>query len=321
MKKKILFCIIISMFILSGCQVSSDNYLTFQDIDASTDNNTDRDLTESDFFATNLVVIPEIENQGEDAALTAGATLLVNVKEKEALYADNVYEKLYPASLTKLLTALVVFRYGELSDSVSVSYKASHIPEIGAKICGFEEGDVLSLETLLNCLLIYSGNDAGIAIAEHISGSEEAFAKKMNEEARRIGAVHSNFVNSHGLHDDSQYTTAYDMYLIFNELIQSDLFRSIINSASYTANYTDKDGAPKEKTFETTDQYLEGTTPPPEGVSVIGGKTGTTNLAGNCLILLCKDSNQTDYIALILKAEGNDQLYTQMTHLISSIKD
>ena len=117
------------------------------------------------------------------------------------------------------MTALVVLKKGELTDSVTVSYNASHIPVAGAKVCGFEEGDVITMDALLHCLLIYSGNDAGIAIAEHMSGSEENFVRIMNSEAKRIGASHTNFVNSHGLHDDNHYTTAYDMYLIFNELI------------------------------------------------------------------------------------------------------
>jgi D-alanyl-D-alanine carboxypeptidase len=245
--------------------------------------------------------------------------LLVNTTDKEVLYADHVYDRRYPASLTKLLTALVVLRYGEMTDYVTISYNASHISEPGAKVCGYKEGDIISLEALLNSLLIYSGNDAAIAVADHVGGSEEAFVKKMNEEAVKIGAVHSNFVNSNGLHDDSQYTTAYDMYLIFHELMTYDTFRSIISTDSYTAVYTDKDGNEKQKTLNATNLYLSGEEEAPEGIVVVGGKTGTTKKAGNCLILLSKDDTSKEYVSIILKASDSNQLYSQMSHLLSFV--
>jgi D-alanyl-D-alanine carboxypeptidase len=226
---------------------------------------------------------------------------------------------MYPASLTKLLTALVVLQYGALTDSVTVSYDASHIPESGARICGYAEGDIISMEVLLNSLLIYSGNDAAIAIADHIGGDEAAFVDIMNEEAQTIGAIHSNFMNSHGLHDDNQYSTAYDIYLIFNELLKYDTFRNIISSDSYTAIYSDKAGNEKQKTFNSTNLFLKDEGENDLVLEVIGGKTGTTSKAGNCLILLCKDSDGKEYISVILKAADNDTLYSQMSHLISKV--
>jgi len=317
--KKILLMVwlIITTFALGGCQVSSVLFLSFQENQGGEGFALDNHITEGDFFAEDLVVIPEDFNITKDDELSSEATLLVNTTNNEIIYADDVYEKLYPASITKLLTALVVLKYGDLSDTTTISYAASHIAEANAKICGFKEGDVISIEVLLNSLLVYSGNDAGIALAEYVGGSEEAFVEKMNEEAKRIGAVHSNFVNSHGLHDANQYTTAYDIYLIFNELIQNDTFFSIINTNSYTAVYTDKDGNELQKAFKTTNRYLNDEEESLEGLNVIGGKTGTTFNAGNCLVLLCQDEAKNDYIAVILKASDNDSLYLQMSHLLS----
>jgi D-alanyl-D-alanine carboxypeptidase (penicillin-binding protein 5/6) len=317
MRKMILVYFIVAAFAFGGCQNSSDEFLAFDELAAVSGYSVDERLTQGDFFAKEIAIIPEDDNVGEDELLTSGASLFVNVTDQEILYADHVYDKLYPASLSKLLTALVVLRYGELTDSVTISYNASHIVEPNAKVCGYEEGDIITLEALLNSLLIYSGNDAAIAVADHVGGSEEAFVKKMNEEAKQIGAVHSNFVNSHGLHDDNQYSTAYDLYLIFNELMKYDMFRSIISSDSYTAIYTDKDGNEKQKTFNTTNLYLRGEVENTLGIKVIGGKTGTTNKAGSCLILLCKDNTGKEYIAQILKAIDSEQLYSQMSYLIS----
>ena len=319
MRKKLIAGVCIGVLIssLGGCRMSSGDYLAFPDTAVSADNSIDNRLTQAGFFAENLAIISEEENQGEDEELTSGASLLVNTTDNQVLYADHVYDRLYPASLTKLMTALVVLKYGELTDSVTVSYQASHISEGGVKLCGFQEGDIITMDVLLKCLLVYSGNDAAIAIADHISGSEEAFVKLMNEEAKKIGAVHTNYVNSNGLHDDSQYTTAYDVYLLFHELMKYDTFRSVIVMDSYTASYQDRSGTEKEKTFKATNSYLQGDTSVPEGLQIIGGKTGTTRKAGNCLVLLSKNTAEKEFISVILKASGSDVLYSQMSHLLT----
>ncbi|MDF2906638.1 MAG: hypothetical protein K0R34_1959 [Herbinix sp.] len=297
--------------------MSSKDLLSFEEMTTGTEYTMDNRLTQASFFSKDLVIITEKDNHGADEKLSAGSSLLVNVTDQQILYANNVYDRLYPASLTKLMTALVVLQYGELTDSVTVSYNASHITEGGAKLCGFKEGDIISMEALLKSLLIYSGNDAAIAIADHAAGTEENFVSLMNEEAEKIGAVHSHFMNSNGLHDDNQYTTAYDIYLIFNELMKFETFRSIIGTASYTAVYQDKDGNPIEKNFQATNSYVSSETPPPEGVQILGGKTGTTNKAGNCLVLLSKDAEEKEYISVIMKAPDRNTLYSQMSYLLS----
>ncbi len=321
MRKKLITCLCVSLLILSlgGCSQSKE-LLTFYQA-ASNSTAVDTELTQADYFSEDLVTVTQEDNTGNAEELSgSGSSLLVDITDQKLLYAEHVYDRLYPASLTKLMTALVVLQYGELTDQVTVSYAASHITEGGAKLCGFKEGDLISMEALLKSLLVYSGNDAAIAIADHISGSEEAFVQKMNEEAARIGAVHTKFVNSNGLHNDEQYTTAYDMYLIFHELLSYDTFRSIIGTDSYTAVYQDKDGNAKEKTFEATNQYINGKTETPEGIQILGGKTGTTRKAGSCLVLLAKDAAGKEYISVIMKASGSEALYSQMSFLLGYIK-
>ncbi|WMJ88254.1 D-alanyl-D-alanine carboxypeptidase family protein [Anaerocolumna sp. MB42-C2] len=319
MKKK-LICIVIALTILTGCSRSTEVLLPYSETDnlISHENNIGTEEV-SDFFASDLTIIPDELNHMDDSSITATSALIVNTSDDVVLYANNVYERMYPASLTKLMTALVVLKEANLKDTVAVSYNASHITESGAKLCGFKEGDKINLDDLLNCLLVYSGNDAGVAIAEHVGGSLEGFAKKMNETAKSVGAVHSNFVNPHGLHDDNHYTTAYDLYLIFNELIKYDKFVSIINQESYTTTYKDAEGQDITKEFATTNRYLKGTEKAPDGVTVVGGKTGTTSKAGNCLILYSKDNKKKSYISLILQADGGNSLFSQMTHLLDKI--
>ncbi len=323
MKKK-LFCIAVSVSLLTGCSSKENLALPFSDTAETNQvyaNYTDElSSDQSDFFASELVVIPDELNHMSDSAITAESSLIVNDTDNDVIFANNVYERLYPASLTKLITALVVLEEGNLEDTVTVSYNASHITESGAKLCGLKEGDTIKLKDLLYAFLIYSGNDAGIAIAEHIGGTVGEFAKMMNKAAKDAGAVHSNFVNPHGLHDDNHYTTAYDLYLIFHQLVKYDEFLSIIKTTEYTVTYEDVSKESVTKTFLTTNRYLKGTENAPEGITVVGGKTGTTSKAGNCLILYSQDKDNKDYISLILKADSGNSLFTQMTDLLKMIK-
>lgn len=320
MKKRYFVLSIIVVFLLGGCQKYSDHFFSYDDTFSSSSYDSGDNLSTHDFFAKDLVIIPK-DDVILDYSLESEAALSVDNTNLQVLYSKNAYGQVYPASLTKLATALVALRRGELTDTVTIGYNATHLGDPHAKTCGFVEGDQITLDALLYSMLIYSGNDASIAIAEHLAGSEEQFAKLMNEEAIRVGAVHSSFVNSHGLHDENHYTTPYDIYLIFDELIQYDIFRTIISSSSFTAQYKDSNNNDKEKTFQTTNLYLKGEKDTPEGSQIIGGKTGTTSKAGNCLILLSKDTMDNECISLIMKAKGETMLYSDMTQLLTKVED
>jgi len=273
----------------------------------------------SPLFAEDLCIVSgDIPGAGDIDMTQAEAAALFDIDSRETMFSKNAHEKLYPASITKILTALTALKRGNLEDVITVTENAL-ITESGAQLCGFRPGDQLTLEQALYALLIYSGNDAGIAIAEHISGSVEEFAKAMNEEAVALGATNSNFVNPHGLHDDNHYTTAYDLYLIFQEVVKYDKFVEIINTPAYTMSYTLSDGTSKEVTWNTTNHYLKGTAATPEGVTVIGGKTGTTEKAGACLILFSKNAQGTPFISVVLKSDDRTTLYSQMTDLLEDI--
>lgn len=276
--------------------------------------------TVADAFAQDLCVATgDVGTDTADVdteALTAAG--LFDLNRHEVLYARNIHERLNPASLTKVMTALVALKYGNTEDTITVTDEAM-ITESGATLCGLEVGDQLTLNQALHALLIHSANDAAAAIAVHIGGSIEGFAELMNEEAVAIGATNSHFVNPHGLTADNHYVTAYDMYLIFNEALQYDLISEIIHMTSYETVYMDSEGNSKTLSFNTTNQYLTGTYKAPGQVTVIGGKTGTTSAAGSCLILLARDTAGSPYISVILKATARDVLYEQMTRLLNVI--
>ncbi|MGN1166805.1 MAG: D-alanyl-D-alanine carboxypeptidase family protein [Lachnospiraceae bacterium] len=304
-------------------------------------------------YSADLCVVSEnidIEGAPETGKLKSAA--LFDVDEKKTDFAYNVHEKLYPASLTKLMTALVALENGELSDIVTVSENAdSDKFAYDEQTCGIHEGDELTLKDLLGGLLIYSGNDNAVAIAEHIGGSVDGFAEMMNAKAKEIMATNSHFVNPNGLHDDDHYTTAYDIYLIFNECIKYDEFIEIIKADSYTADIkreTDtaegsdavssdsaneslsdnphmqiiqsEPGYVKIK-WEPTNYYAQGETELPKTGKVIGGKTGTTFKAGNCLVLLDESDSGKPYISIVMGAESKEILYQEMTTLIEAIPE
>lgn len=268
-------------------------------------------------FASGICVIRGDEPQPE-GGVEAEAAAVFSLSDHSVILQKNGYERLYPASTTKVMTALLAIRNGNLDDQVTVGDETV-ITEAGASLCHIKPGDTLTLRQLLYGLMLPSGNDAGAAIAVHIAGSMEAFSDMMNDEARRIGATDSHFVNPHGLHDENHYTTPYDLYLIFQEALKEPEFREIIASTSYDAVYTDAEGNSKTQTWKNSNQYLTGEQTAPDGLTVLGGKTGTTKKAGSCLIIASQDDEGREYVSVIMKDASRDKLYADMTNIIQKI--
>lgn len=271
----------------------------------------------ADAFASDLCVVTD-EGAFDADDTTSEAAALFDISGREVLYSKEAFEKMYPASITKVMTALVAIKEGDLKSRVLVTDDAV-ITESGATLCGIEPGDTLTLEQLLYGLMLPSGNDAGAAIAVHIAGSVEDFADMMNEEAKSLGATGTHFVNPHGLNDPDHYTTAYDLYLIFNEALKYPVFRQIVGATAYTANYHNKNSEPVSKTWKGGNWFMTGERETPDGLKVFGGKTGTTQAAGYCLIMASRDESEKEYISVVLKADSRPHLYDNMTNIISKI--
>ncbi len=272
-----------------------------------------------DTFSKNLCVSnEEIYGDLETVITEPEAAGLFSVNDASVLYAKNIHEQLDPASLTKILTAIVALKYGNLEDEVVIGDEIEGL-ESDAQTCGLEEGDVVTMSQLLYVLLIWSANDAALSIAKHVGGSVDQFVEMMNEEALRVGATNSHFMNPHGLTEENHYITLYDLYLIFNEALSYSVFRDIIQCATYKSVYQDKDG--NEKSFDvlSTNLYLRGDVETPDTVRVAGGKTGTTYAAGNCLLIYGLDSINREYIAIMLNSASKQIMYEQMTDLLKEI--
>lgn len=306
---KILALFLASSFLFSGCgkeaEINYDLYNTSNEVGLTTDSTVDADY----FFSSNIAVVG-LDDVG-DIALdghVAEAAGLFNGATLECMYAQNVHERLYPASVTKIMTALVALKYGDPEQVITVSEEAAKRRKDASNI-ELKEGDRLTLNQLLYGLMLPSGNDAAKAIAEGVGGSIEEFVEMMNKEAAALGATNTHFVNPNGLHEDEHYSTVYDMYLIFNEALKNEKFVEIISTDEFVSFYTDASGATVEKTYKTSNGYLAEEYKLPQGVTIIGGKTGTTNQAGHCLALYSKNEKGEPIISIVFKADSRTNTY------------
>ena len=324
MKKKTIYkiaCCLTAGFLLCSCgkkEEALDRPYSF------TERSFPVELTDStdgyaSLFASDLCVVTD-ESQYSPSDTTSEAAGLFDITDGQVMYSKNAFERLYPASITKVMTALIAIKYGDLTDTVTVTEDAV-ITEAGATLAGIHPGDQLTMEQLLYGLMLPSGNDAGAAIAVHMAGSIDAFAELMNREAQKLGATGTHFMNPHGLTNADHYTTAYDLYLIFNEALKQPEFRKVTGTTSYTADYTDGSGNPVSTTWEGGNWYIVGQRQTPDGLSVFSGKTGTTSAAGFCLIMASRDQKEKEYISVVLKAPSRPGLYDNMTNIISKIVD
>lgn len=268
-------------------------------------------------FASSLC-IPEDTAANKAGGLSLKSAGLFDLKRKNTVYGAGLTQKVYPASTTKLMTALVALKNGNPQQKIRISERAAY-PGADAQRLVLEPGDTMTLEQALNYLLVFSANDVAIAIAENVGGSYDEFINMMNKEALALGATGTHFTNPHGLHDDDHYTTPYDLYLILNAAVKYDLIREILPKSSYNTTFTGADGDSKSIAVNATDSYLTGEIDPPDGITVIGGKTGTTELAGHCLVIYSENKKKTHYISVLMKTESLDELYEGMNSLLSQI--
>ena len=234
------------------------------------------------------------EPSGEAASLlpsyhaNAKAALLIDLNTGRTIYEQDADEQVYPASLTKIMTCLLALENGNLSDTVTITENAYADLVSGSSTADLQVGEQLRLEDLLYCMMVESGNEAANAVAEHIGGTIEDFVKMMNERAYELGCTHTHFMNPHGLHNESHYTTARDLSLIVQAALKSENFRTITNTAEYTLPATNLSD---ERVLKTTNMLIfQNSGNRYYYPKAIGIKTGYTTPAGRCVISAAKSS-------------------------------
>lgn len=250
-----------------------------------------------------------MENEELDApSIKAESAILVDMKTGRVLYSKNADEQRFPASTTKIMTAVLALEYGNLDDTVTASITALSPITNEDSHMGILIGEQFTLEQLLYGMLVYSANDAANVIAAHIGGTPEHFVELMNQKAQEIGAVNTHFVNAYGIHDDNHYTTAEDMVIMARYAMQNDKFREIVKTPIYkipaTEKYTAERNLPNTNLFLSSYRSAEF-----YNKNVTGIKTGSTNAAGYCLVASA-EADGTELLTVVFKAPNKSAGYT-----------
>ena len=275
-------------------------------------------IEKSGGMAEDLAVISK--EDGTDPAYDEDvfAALLINDSTNTMLESYHCFDKAYPASITKIMTALLVLENGNMDDEITLSHDVI-LSDPEAVSSTLKAGDTVTVDELFHTLLIKSANDCAVILAEHISGSEKKFVELMNKRAKELGATHTHFANTNGLHDKDHYTTAYDLYLIFNAVVQYEKFVDVVSTREYTMTYTNSAGKKVNEYMQSTNHYLTSDFQVPNGVTMFGGKTGTTSVAGSCLILMTENEKGERFFSVVLGSKTKDNLYKAMSDLLEKI--
>lgn len=263
-------------------------------------------------FLALLMILPVSSLAGaQDFDFRSAASLLMDAGSGQVLYESNAHERLYPASVTKIMTMILAMEALEsgkvkLDDMVQVSHRAA---SMGGSQIFLSPGDAITFEEMMIGIGVGSANDGAVALAEHLAGSVEAFVDMMNEKAAQLGMENTHFANPHGLHDENHYTTAYDIALMSRELLKHPKIHDWL-------------------TIWMDEEFLKGKIKKSDGVFLSnsnnlvrfysgcdGLKTGFTNEAGNCVSATARRGD-TRFIAVVMKAPGRPVLFEEARELL-----
>ncbi|MBP1924967.1 D-alanyl-D-alanine carboxypeptidase (penicillin-binding protein 5/6) [Sedimentibacter acidaminivorans] len=256
------------------------------------------------FIVFSMILLNLNEANAQPSILCRSA-VLIDADTGTILAGKDANKKMYPASTTKIMTAILAIEMGNLSDVITVDEKTPF--EIIGSHIALEPGEILTLKDLLYALMLPSANDAAAVIAKHYGGSTEEFAKLMNNKAKELGALNTHFANPHGLHDENHYTTATDLAIITKYAMQNETFRTIVGTKKYEIQPTNKKTETRYFTnlnkmlyCSTSSQiHIDGRWVSPLYDGTIGVKTGYTPEAGNCLVSYV-EKNGTNLIVVAM---------------------
>ena len=251
-----------------------------------------------------------LANWPQGPAIYAESGILVDLDTQEILYSKNIDKQLYPASITKIMTTLVAIESSSPEEPVTFSQHALDSIEWDSSNIGCRLNETLTMEQCWYAMMLNSANEVCCGVAEHISGSIEAFVEKMNQKAAELGCTNTHFSNPNGLPDETHYTTAHDMALIANAAYQNETFRQVFSTRQYeippTPQYTETRYLYNHHKMmqPDTEYYYEG---------CLGGKTGYTEAALNTLVTFASRSEKT-LLCVTMRTQGR-QVYTDTASL------
>lgn len=236
-----------------------------------------------------------------DVSIDSDAGIIMDAHSGAVVYGKNIHSTFSPASITKVLTALIVLENCSLDDTITFSRNAVYNVEENSSSAGYDTGDQATVKDCLYALLLKSANETANALAEHLSGSTEAFAVLMNERAAELGCQDSHFTNPSGLNDDDHYVSAYDMALITRAAFSNDTFTEIVSTTYYTLPPNKKN--PEGQGISPGNKMVKPNWPDQYRPDVIGGKTGYTSIALNTLVI-CAEQGDTKFVTVILHSQA-----------------
>ncbi len=251
-----------------------------------------------------------LANWPQGPAIYAESGILVDLDTQEILYSKNIDKQLYPASITKVMTTLVAIESSSPEEPVTFSQHALDSIEWDSSNIGCRLNETLTMEQCWYAMMLNSANEVCCGVAEHISGSIEAFVEKMNQKAAELGCTNTHFSNPNGLPDETHYTTAHDMALIANAAYQNESFRQVFSTRQYeippTPQYTETRYLYNHHKMmqPDTEYYYEG---------CLGGKTGYTETALNTLVTIAS-RNGKNLLCVTMRTQGR-QVYTDTASL------
>lgn len=271
-------CLISLILLLT---MSTSNIITFAD---------DK-IEEYNKKIDNSEINKTVETSGElndEPKINSRSAVVIDRKSKAVIYGKNENVKKAMASTTKIMTAMGVIQNTNLNNTVEISKKSAGT---GGSRLGLKVGDKITVKDLLYGLLLRSGNDCAVALAEYVAGSVQEFSNLMNQNAQMLGLNNTHFITPHGLDEEEHYTTAYELAVLTDYALNNEVFAQIVNTKSYTININEN-----TKTLNNTNELLGNLN------GVYGVKTGFTNGAGRCLVTSIKRGN-LDIICVVLGAD------------------
>lgn len=286
---KIFFIFFILLFVIS-------NFSLCDDLD-------DNEVIDVD---SEIVSLNSSKNEIKSPDTNSRACVVIDRNTNTILYGKNEKQKRKMASTTKIMTATVIIENFNLNDTIEVSKKAAGT---GGSRLGLKSGDKITINDLLYGLMLRSGNDAAVALAEYAGGSIKGFAELMNKKASELGLANTHFETPHGLDSDEHYTTAYELAILSNYALNNPTFAQIVGTKNYTITIN---GYPKQ--LNNTNELLGNLN------GVYGVKTGFTNGANRCLVTACKRNN-IDIICVVLGADTKNFRTLDSIKLINYVFD
>jgi D-alanyl-D-alanine carboxypeptidase len=263
--------------------------------------------------ATEATTATATDTAGTDTSVTvnAEACILIDAETGVILYEKNSHEKLYPASITKVMTTLLACENGNFDDTITFSHNAVFNIGEGSSHIGIDEGEQLNFKDALYGILLASANEVCMGVAEHIDGTVEAFVDRMNAKAKELGCEDTHFANPHGFHDPDHYTTCYDMSLIVKAAVQNEKFLEIFSTVDHTIPATNKN---VERYLHNKDKMMRPTSPY-YYENIIGGKTGYHDQALNTLVTYA-GKDDVKLITVVMKDQGAALAYADTKTLM-----